>query len=86
MSRMSEINQTIKNIQSWFKDHLCYILAIIFVLVIAICVYGQADKDIAKAREKENRIDMLENRLTRQENYMHEVKADIYNLYEVVEK
>ena len=86
MSRMSEINQTIKEINNWFKDHLCYILAIIFVLVIAICVYGQADKDIAKAREKENKISNIENRLTRQENYMHEVKADIDNLYEVIEK
>lgn len=81
---MSEINQNIKEINNWFKDHLCYIVTIIFVLVIAICVYGQADKDIAKAREKENRINTIEMRLTRQEGYMHEVKADIDNLYEVV--
>ena len=86
MARMSEINQTIKNIKNWFKDHLGYIVAIIFVLVMAICIYGQADRDIQEAREKENKIYMLENRLTKQENYMHEVKADIYNLYEVVEK
>lgn len=52
--------------------------------MIAICVYGQVDKDIAKAREKENKIYMLENRLTKQENYMHEVKADIDNLYKVI--
>lgn len=83
---MSEINQNIKEINNWFKDHLCYIVTIIFVLVIAICVYGQADKDIAKAREKENRINTIEMRLTRQEGYMHEVKAGLDNLYEVIEK
>lgn len=84
MARMSEINQTIKNIKNWFKDHLCYIVAIIFVLVMAIAIYGQAGRDVERAREKENRINTIEMRLTRQEGYMHEVKADIDNLYEVV--
>lgn len=84
MSRMSEINQTIKEINNWFKNHVCYILAIIFVLVIAICVYGQANKDIMRAREKENRINNIEMRLTKQENYMHEVQADLDNLYKII--
>ena len=84
MSRMSEINQTIKEINNWFKDHLCYILTIIFVFVMAICVYGQAGRDVERAREKENRINTIEMRLTRQEGYMHEVKADIDNLYKVI--
>lgn len=86
MGRMSEINQQIKDVQNWFREHICYIVAIVFVFVMAICVYGQADRDIQEAREKENKINTLENRLTKQENYMHEVQADIDNLYEVVKK
>ena len=86
MAKMSRIDQTIQDIKSWFKKHLAYITAIVFVLVMAIYIYGQADKDIKRAREKENRITSLENRLTIHENYMHEVKADIDNLYEVVDK
>lgn len=75
MSKMSDIN-------NWFKNHVCYIVAIVFVLVMAICIYGQANKNIMKAREKENRINTIEMRLTKQENYMHEVQADLDNLYE----
>ena len=81
---MSGINQTVKDIQNWFKDHICYIVAIVFVFIMAICIYGQADKDIAKAREKENKISNIENRLTKQENYMHEVQADLDNLYKII--
>ena len=84
MARMSEIDQQIKDIKNWFKDHLCYIVAIVFVFIMAICIYGQADKDIAKAREKENKISNIENRLTKQENYMHEVQADLDNLYKII--
>ena len=84
MGRMSEIDRTIKDINNWFKDHMCYIVAIIFVFVMAIAIYGQADKDMARAREKENRINSIEIRLTKQENYMHEVQADLDNLYKII--
>lgn len=84
MGKMSEINQTIKEINNWFKDHLCYILTIIFVFVMAICVYGQADRDIAKAREKENRINTIEMRLEQQMNYIHELVPAVDNLYEAI--
>lgn len=84
MARMSEISQTIKDISNWFKDHLAYILVILFVFVMAICIYGQANKDIMRAREKENRINTIEMRLNEYMNYIHELKADIDNLYEVM--
>ena len=86
MARMSEINQKLKDINNWFKEHLAYIVAIIFVFVMAITIYGQANKDIMRAREKENRINNIEMRLTKQENYMHQVQANLDNLYEVIEK
>ena len=82
MSRMSNIDLTIKE---WFKNTLSYIIATLAVLVIAICVYGQADRDIKKAQEKVNRINALEQRLTKQEEYIHQVQADVDNLYKVVE-
>lgn len=74
MGRMSEINQDLKDINNWFKNHVCYILVGFVIVIVAILVHGEEAK-------KNNNI---ENRLTRQENYMHEVKADIDNLYEVV--
>lgn len=82
MGRMSEIDQTIKDIHNWFKDHVAYIVTVIFVFVMAVVIYGQADREVL---EKENRINTIEERLQKQENYMHEVKADIDNLYEVIE-
>lgn len=84
MSRMSEIDQQIKDINNWFKDHICYIVAIIFVFVMAIAVYGQADKDIMRAREKENRINNIEMRLEQQMNYIHELVPAVDNLYEAI--
>lgn len=84
MSRMSEINQDLKDINNWFKNHVCYIVAIVFVLVMAICIYGQANKNIMKAREKENRINTIEMRLEQQMNYIHELVPTVYNLYEVI--
>ncbi len=74
MSRMSEINQDLKDINNWFKNHVCYILVGFVIVIVAILVHGEEAK----------KINNIENRLTRQENYMHEVKADIDNLYEVV--
>lgn len=74
MAKMSEINQDLKDINNWFKDHVCYILVGFVIVIVAILVHGEEAK----------KINNIENRLTRQENYMHEVKADIDNLYEVV--
>ncbi len=51
---------------------------------MAVCIYEQASKDIQEAKEKENRINNIENRLTKQENYIHGVNADIDNLYKVI--
>lgn len=85
MARMSDIDLTIQYIKNWFKEHIAYIVAILFVLVMTICVYGQADRDIKRAVEKENRIDNTERTLQEQMNYIHELKADVDNLYRVVE-
>lgn len=74
MGRMSEINQDLKDINNWFKNHVCYILVGFVIAIVAILVHGEEAK----------KINNIENRLTRQENYMHEVKADIDNLYEVI--
>lgn len=83
MSRMSNIDLTIQYIKNWFKEHTAYIIAAVFVLVMALAIYKQADKDIMKAVEKENRIINIEERLTKQERYMHQVQAELDNLKEV---
>jgi peptidoglycan hydrolase CwlO-like protein len=79
---MSRLDYAIKQ---WFKDHIAYILMTIIVLIIAFALYGQADRDIKTVQEKENRINNIEERLTKQEHYMHQVQADVDNLYRVVE-
>lgn len=52
------------------------------VIVIALLVYAE---DYRAELQKENRIKALEQRITKQEHYMHQVQADIDNLYRVVE-
>ena len=60
MSKMSNIDYIMQNIKNWFIEHIPYILAILFIFVMAIATYGQADRDIKKAQEKENRINRIE--------------------------
>lgn len=79
MSKMSNIDYTIR---TWFKEHIAYIVAILFVIVMAICIYGQADRDIAKALEKENRIDNVEKTLQNHTNYIDKLEADVHELKE----
>lgn len=76
---MSNIDYIIRN---WFKEHIAYIIAVIFVFVMAICIYGQADRDIAKALEKENRIDSIEKTLQEHTHYIEELEADVHELKE----
>lgn len=71
MSRMSELDFKIKTI---FRNT---IIAFI-VIVIALFVYAE---DYRAESQKENRIKALEQRITKQEYYMHQVQADIDNLY-----
>lgn len=80
MSRMSNIDYTIRN---WVKEHIAYIVAILFVIVMAICIYGQADRDIARALEKENRINNIEKTLQNHTHYIDKLEADVDNLKEV---
>ena len=72
-------------IKQWFKDHVPYMVMVVIVSIIAFLVYGQADRDIKAVQERENRINTIEERLTKQEHYMHQVQADVDNLYRVVE-
>lgn len=83
---MSNIDLIICYIKNWLEDKMAYITAIFIVIVIAICIYGQANIDINKALEKENRINNIEITLQTQMNYIHELEADLDNLYRVVEE
>lgn len=80
MAKMSRLDYAIKQ---WFKDHIPYIFMAVIVFIIAILIYGQADRDIKAMQEKENRINTIEDRLIKQEQYMHQVQADVDNLYEI---
>lgn len=62
--------------RNWLKNNAIYIALIIFIILIAITLHGQADRDIKRAREKENRINNIETRLNEQMNYIHELKAE----------
>lgn len=77
MSKMSNIDLTIKQV----IDYLKYIALIIVIILIAIIVHAERYKHI------KNQIDIqvdIEERLTKQEHYMHQVQADIDNLKEVL--
>lgn len=72
MSRMSELDLKIKAI---FRN----IIIAFIVIVIALLVYTE---DYRAELQKENRIKALEQRITRQEHYMHQVQADIHEFKE----
>lgn len=72
MSKMSEIDLTIKEIFN-------YIIIIFIVAVIGFLIHAQNYK------ESTERVDNIEQRLSQQEEYMHQVQADVDNLYRVVE-
>lgn len=63
MSKMSDIDYTIQEIKHWIKEHISYIVVTIILVIIAILVHGQADRDIKRAVEKENRLDRIEKML-----------------------
>lgn len=73
------------DIKQWLKDHIAYMVMVIIVFIIAILLYEQADRDIKVVQEKENRINTIEERLTKQEHYMHQVQADVDNLHKIFE-
>lgn len=76
---MSNIDYTIRN---WFREHITYIIAILFVFVMAICIYGQADRDIKKAVEQQNRINNIEKTIQNHTHYIDELVDDVDNLKE----
>lgn len=61
------------------------IVALVFVIILAILMYSQEININKKEQEKANYINSLEQRINKQEGYMHQVQADIDNLYRVVE-
>lgn len=60
---MSNLDYTIQEIKHWIKDHISYIVVTLVLVIIAILVHGQADRDIKRAVEKENRLDRIEKML-----------------------
>lgn len=79
MAMMSRIDYAIKQ---WFKDHVAYMVMVVIVVVIGFLIYGQVNIEM---QEKENKINTIEERLTKQEHYMHQVQADVDNLHKIFE-
>lgn len=82
MGRISEIDQKLKDTKQWFKDHIPYIVMIFVVFIIAIAIYGQADRDIKAAQEKENRINNIERTLQEHMHYIEQLEDDVHELKE----
>lgn len=78
MSKKSNIDLTIKQV----KELLKYIAFIIVIVLIAVIVHVERYRHIKNEIDTTNNI---EERLTKQEHYMHQVQADIDNLHRVVE-
>lgn len=72
---MSELDYKIKTI---FRN----IILSFIVIVIALLVYAE---DYRTELQKEDRIKVLEQRITKQEHYMDQVQANIDNIHRLIE-
>lgn len=61
------------------------ILTLITVIVLAVLVYALDYNDTKIEQTKETRLNTIESRLNEQMNYIHQLEADVDNLYRVVE-
>ena len=62
-----------------------YIVTIVLVIVLIIFIYAVDYNNTKVEQEKKNRINRIETRLEQQMNYIHDLEADVDNLYRVVE-
>lgn len=82
MARMSNIDYTIKEMRNWFEENLAYIWFAVVIIVFAIFIHKQANIDIQKAIEKENRINNIEKTLQNHTHYIDELEVDVHELKE----
>lgn len=80
MSRMSNIDLTIREILRKIQENKIEIILIFTMIVITVCACVQVCKT---GQAEEERINNIETRLENQENYMHILQADIKNEREV---
>lgn len=76
MSKMSNIDLTIQDGLKTLRDIAFYITAVIIIITMALLEYGKANIT------NKNTINNIEERLTKQEHYMHQVQADIHEFKE----
>lgn len=67
------------------REFIRNMIALVIVIVLVILVYAVDYNNTNKAQERENRINRIETRLNEQMNYIHNLEADVDNLYRVVE-
>lgn len=80
MSRMSNIDLTIKETLRKIKENKIEIVLIFTMILVLICTYIQTCRT---NQAKEERINNIETRLKKQENYMHILQPYIKNKREV---
>lgn len=61
------------------------ILTLITVIVLAVLVYALDYNDTKIEQTKETRLNTIESRLNEQMNYIHQLEADVDNLYRIIE-
>lgn len=83
MSRMSSIDYTLREIKNWFEENFVYIWFAVVIIIFAIFIHKQANIDIQKAIEKENRINNIEETIQNHTHYIDKLEADVDNLKEV---
>lgn len=76
MSKMSNIDLTVKEGLKAIRDIVFCITAIIIIILMALLDYGKTNIT------NKNTINNIEERLTKQEHYMHQVQADIHEFKE----
>ena len=67
--------------REFIRNMIILVIAILLIILIYVVDYNNTTIE----QEKENRINRIETRLEQQMNYIHNLEADVDNLYRVVE-
>lgn len=67
------------------REFIRNMIILVIAILLVILIYAVDYNNTIIEKEKENRINRIETRLEQQMNYIHDLEADVDNLYRVVE-
>ena len=67
------------------REFIRNMIILVIAILLIILIYAVDYNNTKVEQEKKNRINRIETRLEQQMNYIHDLEADVDNLYRVVE-